>query len=61
MALNGSVMNLGAAIGAAVGGGLLALGGYVALGLGLSVFAFAAAGLAWVSGAGDSVRKVTAG
>ena len=50
MAFNGSVMNLGAAIGAAVGGGLLALGGYVALGLGLSVFAFAGAGLAWVSG-----------
>jgi predicted MFS family arabinose efflux permease len=44
MVLNGSVINLGAAVGAAVGGGLLALGGYTALGLGLPVFAFAAAG-----------------
>lgn len=53
MALNGSVMNLGAAVGAAVGGGLLAVGGYTALGLGLSVFAFAAAGLVWRSGQGE--------
>lgn len=47
MVLNGSAINLGAAVGAAVGGGLLALGGYQALGLGLPVFAFVAAGLVW--------------
>ncbi len=39
MLLNGSVINLGTAAGAALGGGLIALGGYRALGVGLSVFA----------------------
>ena len=53
MVLNGSVMNLGAAVGAAVGGGLLALGGYQALGFGLPVFAFVAAGMVWRSHQGD--------
>lgn len=43
MALNSTVFNLGAAGGAASGGLLLALGGYDALGLGLPVFAVAAA------------------
>jgi predicted MFS family arabinose efflux permease len=39
MLLNSSVINFGTAIGAALGGGLIALGGYGALGLGLSIFA----------------------
>jgi predicted MFS family arabinose efflux permease len=39
MLLNGSVINLGTAAGAALGGGLIALGGYQALGIGLSIFA----------------------
>jgi DHA1 family inner membrane transport protein len=39
MLLNGSVINLGTAVGAALGGGLIALGDYRALGVGLSVFA----------------------
>ena len=54
MVLNGSVMNLGAAVGAAVGGGLLALGGYQALGFGLPVFAFAAAAMVWRSRTSES-------
>jgi predicted MFS family arabinose efflux permease len=48
MVLNGSVMNLGTAAGAAMGGLLLALGGYQALGLGLPIFAFMAAALMWL-------------
>lgn len=47
MVLNGSVLNLGGAGGAAAGGALIALGGYDALGLGLALFAWAAAVLAW--------------
>ena len=47
MALNGSLLNAGSAGGAALGGVLIAVGGYDALALGLPVFAFAAAGLAW--------------
>ncbi len=43
MALNAAIFNLGAAGGAAVGGVLLAFGDYEALGLGLPVFAVAAA------------------
>ena len=46
MALNGSLFNVGAAGGSALGGGLLAVGGYVALGLALPLFALAAALLA---------------
>jgi DHA1 family inner membrane transport protein len=46
MLLNGSVVNLGTAAGAALGGGLIALDGYRALGLGLSIFARIGAGLA---------------
>ncbi len=46
MVLNGSVMNLGAAGGAAIGAVLLSLGGYSALGIGLPFFALAAAVLA---------------
>jgi predicted MFS family arabinose efflux permease len=47
MVLNGSLLNAGAAGGAALGGVLIALGGYGALGIGLPLFAFAAAALAW--------------
>jgi DHA1 family inner membrane transport protein len=39
MLLNSSLVNFGAAVGAAIGGGLIALGGYRAFGLGLSFFA----------------------
>lgn len=47
MVLNGSALNLGAAGGAALGGGLIAVGGYDALGFGLPIFALLAAALAW--------------
>jgi predicted MFS family arabinose efflux permease len=50
MVLNGSVLNLGTAGGAVLGGALIAFGGYVALGLGLPLFALAAAALAWWPG-----------
>ena len=42
MVLNGSVYNLGTAAGAALGGLLIALGGYGALGIGLPAFALVA-------------------
>ena len=48
MVLNGSLINAGTAGGAALGGVLLALGGYRALALGLPLFAFGAAALAWL-------------
>ena len=47
MVLNGSLINAGVAGGSALGGILNALGGYEALGIGLLLFAFAAAALAW--------------
>jgi len=47
MVLNGSVLNLGTAGGAILGGALIAFGGYPALGIGLPLFALAAAALAW--------------
>lgn len=47
MALNGAVFNLGSAVGAMVGGGLLAVGGYGALGSGLAAFGIAAAIVVW--------------
>ena len=47
MVLNGSVLNLGTAGGAVLGGALIAFGGYAALGIGLPLFALAAAALAW--------------
>lgn len=58
MVLNGSVLNLGTAAGAAVGGALIALGGYTALGIGFPLFAFAGAALAsWPAGArGDAAN-----
>jgi predicted MFS family arabinose efflux permease len=43
MVLNGSVINLGTAIGAAVGGLLIALGGYALLGLLVPVFVLGSA------------------
>ena len=47
MVLNGSVLNLGTALGAAAGGFLIANGGYPALGVGLPLFALIAALLVW--------------
>jgi predicted MFS family arabinose efflux permease len=47
LVLNSSLINAGTAGGAALGGVLIGLGGYGALGLGLSLCAFAAAALAW--------------
>jgi predicted MFS family arabinose efflux permease len=50
MVLNGSVLNLGTAGGAILGGALIAFGGYTALGIGLPLFALVAASLAWWPG-----------
>src|SRR5215218_4684444 len=50
MVLNGSVLNLGTAGGAVLGGTLIAVGGYPALGIGLPLFALVAASLAWWPG-----------
>ena len=50
MVLNGSVLNLGTAGGAVLGGTLIAFGGYPALGIGLPLFALVAAALAWWPG-----------
>lgn len=47
MVLNGSMMNLGSAGGALLGGVFISIGGYDALGLGLPLFSIAAAFLAW--------------
>jgi predicted MFS family arabinose efflux permease len=47
MVLNGSMMNLGSAGGALLGGVLISVGGYSALGLGLPLFSVLAALLAW--------------
>jgi predicted MFS family arabinose efflux permease len=47
MVLNGSLLNLGAAGGAVLGGVLITLGGYEALGIGLPVVALAGTVLAW--------------
>lgn len=49
MMLNGSVINLGSAVGAAIGGALLAIGGYAALGLGLALFGALASVVAVIS------------
>jgi predicted MFS family arabinose efflux permease len=43
MTLNGSLFNLGAAAGSAIGGALLALSGFQALAIGLPLFSLAAA------------------
>jgi DHA1 family inner membrane transport protein len=50
MVLNGSVLNLGTAGGAVLGGTLIAFGGYTALGIGLPLFALVAAALVWWPG-----------
>ena len=47
MTLSGSLFNLGAAGGSAIGGALLALSGYEALAIGLPVFGLAAAFFSW--------------
>lgn len=47
MVLNGSMMNLGSAGGALLGGVLISIGGYDALGIGLPLFSIVAALLAW--------------
>ncbi len=47
MALNSAVFSLGSAFGAMVGGGLLAIGGYGALGSGLTAFGIASALVIW--------------
>lgn len=58
MVLNSSVLNFGAAAGAALGGLLLAIGGYGALALGLPIAAIAAAALVlWPSGTRDPSSK----
>ena len=49
MTLSGSLFNLGAAAGGAIGGLLLALSGYDALAIGLPLFGLAAAVLSWRS------------
>jgi DHA1 family inner membrane transport protein len=54
MVLNGSVLNFGTAGGAILGGALIAFGGYAALGIGLPVFALAAALLVWWPGSRQS-------
>jgi predicted MFS family arabinose efflux permease len=48
MALNAAVFSLGSALGGAAGGGLLALGGFPAVAVGLAGFAFTAAALVWL-------------
>ncbi len=48
MTLNGSLFNLGAAGGSAIGGALLALSGYQALAIGLPLFGLAAALFSWL-------------
>ena len=58
MALNGSLYNLGSAAGGALGGLLLAAGGYGALGLGLPLFAGAAALLAGRHGRREGTRRM---
>ena len=50
MTLHGSLFNLGAAAGGAIGGLLLALAGYGALAIGLPIFGLGAALLAWWPG-----------
>jgi len=53
MTLHGSLFNLGAAAGGAIGGLLLAFAGYGALAIGLPIFGLASALLAWWPVRGD--------
>jgi predicted MFS family arabinose efflux permease len=59
MTLSGSLFNLGAAGGSAIGGVLLAVAGYEALAIGFPVFALAAALISWRSarGRGDGIPE----
>jgi predicted MFS family arabinose efflux permease len=57
MTLSGSLFNLGAAGGSAIGGALLAVAGYEALAIGFPLFALAAALLSWRS-ARDHVHGI---
>ena len=50
MTLHGSLFNLGAAAGGAIGGLLLAFAGYGALAIGLPIFGLGSALLAWWPG-----------
>lgn len=60
MVLNGTMLNVGSAVGAALGGGLIAIGGYTALGLGLPIFGLGAAALAWwPSDPGMAIRRTS--
>lgn len=58
MALNGALMNLGSAGGGAIGGVMLAMGGYQALGLGLPLFAILALFLVAARSAPASANSV---
>ncbi|MDP8908989.1 MAG: hypothetical protein M3N47_07700, partial [Chloroflexota bacterium] len=57
MVLNGSVLNLGAAGGIALGGLLIAVGGYSALGIGLPAFALVGGLLVLVPTASRGARS----
>ena len=54
MVLNGSLYNLGAAVGAAAGGVLLASGGFDALAIGLPLFGLASAACVAMRPAGEN-------
>ena len=61
MVLNGSMVNLGASVGALIGGILISVGGYTALGVGLPIFSVFAAILAlWPAHARDAVQPTAA-
>ena len=61
MVLNGSMINLGSAVGALVGGILISVGGYSALGIGLPLFSVAAAILAiWPDHSRDAAQPTAA-
>jgi predicted MFS family arabinose efflux permease len=59
MSLHSSTLRFGTALGALVGGGLLALGGYDLLGVGLAVVGFSGVACAWLSLRGGSVSSRT--
>lgn len=60
MLLNGSVVNFATAAGAALGGGFIALNGYRALGVGLSIFALVGAALVlWPQRAMTGMRETS--
>lgn len=61
MVFSGSMVNLGTAIGAALGGLFIALGGFHGLGLGLPIFAVAAAVVLWPRRPADRNASSAAG